>query len=208
MSAVSHDEAQSAGGNGLSLGPRGPSLVLVGLGSPHGDDQVGWLAVDRARSRLPADVSVYKVGGGIELVNLLEGYEEAIVVDAAEPAGQPGRLRFFDWPCPDLAELRPLSTHGLGLAEAIQLAETLQVVPSRVHIVTLEAQAAEPGTPLSETAARALSAVVDAIVAFVNRRAEGRAIWCDGMAIALYQEGAEMHATRPVASEPVFEHLR
>ena len=38
--------------------------LIVGLGSPHGDDQLGWVAVDRLRPRLPAGISAHKVRGG------------------------------------------------------------------------------------------------------------------------------------------------
>ena len=31
--------------------------LIVGLGSPHGDDRLGWVAVDRLRLRLPAGIS-------------------------------------------------------------------------------------------------------------------------------------------------------
>ena len=31
--------------------------LIVGLGSPHGDDQLGWVAIDRLRPRLPAGIS-------------------------------------------------------------------------------------------------------------------------------------------------------
>ena len=28
--------------------------LIVGLGSPHGDDQLGWVAIDLLQPRLPA----------------------------------------------------------------------------------------------------------------------------------------------------------
>ena len=31
--------------------------LIVGLGSPHGDDQLGWVAIDRLRPLLPAGIS-------------------------------------------------------------------------------------------------------------------------------------------------------
>ena len=77
--------------------------IVVGLGSPHGDDQLGWVAVDRLNSRLPAGISARKVRGGVELINALEGQDAAVIIDAAAPAGQPGMIRTFAWPCPELA---------------------------------------------------------------------------------------------------------
>ena len=99
--------------------------LIVGLGSPHGDDQLGWVAIDRLRPRLPAGISAQKVRGGLELIECLEGHDAAVVIDAASPAGRPGTIRSFTWPCPELAHCALLSSHGLGLVEAIQLAEAL-----------------------------------------------------------------------------------
>ena len=82
--------------------------LIVGLGSPHGDDQVGWAAIDRLRARLPAGISARKVRGGLELLESSgRARQRSIVIDAAAPAGQPGLIRSFAWPCPELAQMRP-----------------------------------------------------------------------------------------------------
>ena len=44
--------------------------LIVGLGSPHGDDQLGWVAIDRLRPRLPASIFTQKVRGGLELTRV------------------------------------------------------------------------------------------------------------------------------------------
>jgi hydrogenase maturation protease len=138
--------------------------LIAGLGSPHGDDQLGWVAIDRLRPLLPAGVTTRKVHDGIELLACLEGQEAVIVIDAVTPAGQPGTIRSFQWPCPELASCVPLSTHGLGLVEAFHLAETLGRLPRRVSIYTVEAHDTSPGRPLSIEIARRLYAVVEAVL--------------------------------------------
>ena len=67
------------------------------------------------------------------------GAGAAVVIDAAAPAGRPGTIRSFAWPCPELAAVLPWSTHGLGLVEALQLAESLGRIPRKVFIYTIEA---------------------------------------------------------------------
>ena len=102
--------------------------VIVGLGSPHGDDQLGWVAIDRLRPRLPAGIAAHKVRGGIELLECLEGQDAAVVIDAAAPAGRPGTIRSFAWPSPELAGCAPWSTHGLGLVEALRTGRDARAV--------------------------------------------------------------------------------
>jgi hypothetical protein len=47
------------------------TTVIVGLGGPHGDDQLGWAAIDRLRSWMPDHIAAHKADGGIELLELL-----------------------------------------------------------------------------------------------------------------------------------------
>lgn len=144
--------------------PGSPAPGIVGLGSPHGDDQLGWIAVDYLRLCLPAGVSAVKAASGVELLEFLVGQEDIIIVDAAAPASRPGSIRFFVWPSADLAAHLPWSTHGLGLVEALQLAQTLGRTPGQVVIATVEAQNTAPGSPLSPAAARGLDDLVESIL--------------------------------------------
>ena len=141
-----------------------PSRLIVGLGSPHGDDRIGWAVVDRLLRERPVTLPARRVADGVALLSALEGWDDVVVVDAAAPAGRPGLVRRFRWPCPDLADAAPLSTHGLGLVEALRMAEVLGRLPARVTIYTVEALQAEPGAPLSEAAERALDLVVAMLV--------------------------------------------
>jgi hydrogenase maturation protease len=138
--------------------------VIVGLGSPHGDDQLGWFAVDRLRARLPEGVAADKVRDGLELLERLGGQDSAVIIDAAAPAGQPGTIRSFVWPSPELAQCAPWSTHGLGLVDALRLAETLGRLPRRVSIYTIEARDTSPLAPLGEDVPQRLDAVVEAVL--------------------------------------------
>jgi hydrogenase maturation protease len=151
---------------------RRPPLV-AGLGSPHGDDQLGWAVVDRLRSRLPDGVPACKVSGGLDLLGRLEGHDEAIVVDASAPTGRPGTIRAFDWPCDDFAEGGSFSTHGLGLVAALRMAEALGQLPRRVRIVAVEAQETAPGVGLSGIVADQLDAAAEIVLEAVRRSLGG-----------------------------------
>src|SRR5262249_29959088 len=106
-------EAEGGGpmNDGDEAANQAPPRLVIGLGSPHGDDQLGWVAVDRLRALLPAATPVVKATGGLALLETLAGQEEVLIIDAAAPAGCPGAIRWLEWPCADLIGLRPLSTH-------------------------------------------------------------------------------------------------
>jgi hydrogenase maturation protease len=134
--------------------------LIMGIGSPHGDDQLGWVAIDRLQPLLPAGISARKARGGLELLESLEGHDSAVIIDAAAPAGRPGTFRTFNWPSSLLANCERLSTHGLGLVAALELAMVLDRLPRFVKICTIEAHDTSPGAPLGTHVARQLDVLV------------------------------------------------
>jgi hydrogenase maturation protease len=143
------------------------TTIVVGLGSPHGDDRLGWAAIDLLRPRLPAHVQAVKISGGPGLLERLDGQDQALVIDAAAPSGRPGTIRSFAWPAcaGDLPQRPSSSTHGWGLIEALRLAEVLGRLPRVVMIETVEAACAPPGCPaLSPAVQAALPALVESIL--------------------------------------------
>ena len=121
---------------------------ILGIGSPSGDDQAGWLVVDAL-----ADHGVYAGDEfvidkldrpGAHLISLLENADWIILVDAMQSDGQPGRIRRFDrkdWP----AYREGLSSHGLGVLDALLLARELGSLPSQVDLYGIEIGSANPG---------------------------------------------------------------
>ena len=136
--------------------------LVIGLGSPHGDDQAGWGVVDRIRQRGIADAR--RAGDGVALLTALDTTHDVVVVDAAAPAGHPGRVRVISWPSVELREARLVSTHGMGLVEALRMAEAVGRLPRRVTGVAIEAEGLAPGTPLGPAVDDAVERVVEHLV--------------------------------------------
>jgi len=151
-----------------------PVIRVIGCGTPDaGDDAVGLLAVRAARERLAAmGVEVLESASPLDLVHLVEGADAAVVVDAVRaPSGgrEPGELvRAEAAPGEPLpAELRSsLSSHGLGLAEAVGLAAALGAAP-RLVVLGVEAGDVTAGAGLSAPAAAALPDLVERLLAEV-----------------------------------------
>lgn len=140
-----------------------PLVRVIGCGTPDaGDDAAGLLAVRAARDELDPlpGVEVVESASPLDVVHLLEGADAAVVVDAVRaPLGgrEPGELVRAEAGRDGLpAEVRSsLSSHGLGLAEAVGLAA---VVGSSPRVVFLGVEVAEvaAGGGLSPAVARAL----------------------------------------------------
>jgi hydrogenase maturation protease len=138
--------------------------TIIGVGSPAGDDRLGWEVIARLQQRLPAQLNVELIAldrPGSGLIPLLQGSDGCWLIDAIATTGAPGRHLQ-----PDLSELAqvgaPVSgSHGFGVAESLQLAATLGVLPAHLelHCVTI-------GTAnlLGEQLSPAVDAGVDGLV--------------------------------------------
>jgi hydrogenase maturation protease len=105
------------------------SVLVLGIGNPlRGDDGVGPRVIEELTNRgLPEGVTALDAGtGGLGLLQVLEGWERVVVVDAADLGQKPGQFIRFT---PDQAELARatdrFSLHHAGLSEVLALANAL-----------------------------------------------------------------------------------
>lgn len=132
--------------------------LLVGVGNRlRGDDGVGLEVAHRVAAMDLVDVVVAEP---LDLVDLLAGHEHVVVVDAAAPAGRPGRVRRLDVDTEAIEDRRDASTHGIGVGQALELARAFGVLPGRLVVVTVEALQVGVGAGLSEPVEAALDEAV------------------------------------------------
>jgi hydrogenase maturation protease len=142
------------------------SAVIIGVGNEfRRDDGAGPAVVARLRGRVPAGTGLLVSDGEpVRMIEAWDGAALAVVVDAvrAEPA-VPGRLHRLDLDRADAAPPGTVSSHGLGLGDAIGLALALDRMPGRLIVHAVEAGDLSQGTGLTP----AVAAVIDALAAAV-----------------------------------------
>lgn len=152
----------------------GPLSVLVAaIGNPdRGDDGFGPAVADRLQGRVPAGVRVIECGGDVlSLIEEWAGFSAVLVVDAAAPIGQPGRIHRLD-----LHGLSPLvafargSTHAFGIAEAVELARILGRLPRHLVVYLAEGERFDIGARLSPAVNDAVDRVTETILAELSGR--------------------------------------
>lgn len=149
--------------------------VVIGIGNPaRGDDAAGRIAARQLRGTLPPDVAVVEIDGeATALLAALDGAAAAFLIDACMSGAPAGTIHRFD-----LAEGRlpptacPISSHGLGFAEALELARALGGLPDRCILYAIEGQSFEPGAGLSRPVMRAVGAVVTRLCAELSETKE------------------------------------
>jgi len=145
-----------------------PGTLILGLGNPlRGDDGVGPRVVQELTRRgLPQGVVALDGGtGGLDVLQVMEGRERVVVVDAADIGRDPGQFVRFTLGQARLAgAVRAFSLHDAGLSEVLALANALgRPLPD---LVIFSVQPAEIGwkTALSPAVEAALPALVDAVL--------------------------------------------
>jgi hydrogenase maturation protease len=136
-----------------------PRSIVIGIGNPErGDDAAGRMVARRLRDMLPADVAIAEHDGeSTALLALLDGADTAILIDACVSGAPVGTVRRFDASASPLPEAKlSVSTHGLGLGEAVELARALRALPRCCIVYTIESRAFDPGAPLSPAVAAAV----------------------------------------------------
>ena len=150
------------------MGSRRSGGLVIGIGNAdRGDDAAGLEVVRRLRGTLPEDMDLAEHGGEASaLLAQLEDAERAFLVDACTSGAPAGTIRRLDAgvePIPQ--EAFGVSTHGFGLAEAIELARTLGELPPQCIIYAIEGASFATGAPLSPEVADAVIKVADRLCA-------------------------------------------
>jgi hydrogenase maturation protease len=130
--------------------------VIVGCGSLlRGDDAVGLTVLEMLKEALlPEDIDVKAAGlPGVGLLDLLAGYDSAILVDAVLGGGPAGEVLEFDLEALQGCNIRPVSLHDLDLTQALELGYLLRrgEMPHKLSFVgvTVDPSSLLPGLPLS-----------------------------------------------------------
>jgi len=118
---------------------------IFGIGSPSGDDQAGWLVVDALKA-MGVDAFIDKLDRpGANLIPLLENTSWVILIDAMQSGSPIACIRRFGsdaWP----AYSHGLSSHGLGVIDALSLARELGSLPPRIDLYGIEIGPLAQGT--------------------------------------------------------------
>ena len=137
-------------------------MRIIGCGNlDRGDDAAGILVAERLRD-LGIEAQPLS-GAAFDLIEEWRGADEVIVIDAMRSGAPPGTVRIWDDGRIPERLTASSSTHGLGVAEALCLARTLDLLPQKPRIIGIEGAEFGVGTPLSTQVQEAVEAVAQQI---------------------------------------------
>ncbi|MCB2224523.1 MAG: hydrogenase maturation protease [Actinobacteria bacterium] len=126
--------------------------VVIGVGNlDRGDDAAGRRVAAALRDTVPSGTLVMESDGDpAAIMDAWKGADRAVLVDAMVSGSPPGTVRRFDattTPLPIAVHF--VSSHGMGAAEAIEMARTLGRMPTRLLVYGIEGSRFRHGEPMS-----------------------------------------------------------
>ncbi len=142
--------------------------TVLGIGSSHGDDSIGWHVVNRlSRKNLPG-LCLRKLNSPMEIIDHLASSRQIHIVNAAigMDANQPvGKFRYSpesQWAAIESASTS--STHGIDVPQTMRLAQTLDRPTDHVLIWFARGEKfdsmAEPSLTAIESARQCAEAIM------------------------------------------------
>jgi len=127
-------------------------MVVIGVGNRAlSDEGIGSRVACEVRQKAPPGVEVVDAGlPGPGLIDLLEGREKAVIIDAIDAGGPSGTVYRFG--LDHAASTRPdrsCSLHQGDVLQYAKLAEALGIAPREVVLVGIQPESFSPGEKLS-----------------------------------------------------------
>jgi hydrogenase maturation protease len=147
------------------------SIRVIGCGHvDRSDDAVGVLVAERLRALgVPAEV---QPGSAFELVESWYKDDDVVLIDAVVTGSPVGSIRVWDGPSPRVPSNPQVSSHGFGVAEAINLARILQLLPHSLRVYGIEGKNFRMGEAVSPEVLRSIEEVAQQIASEYARTAQ------------------------------------
>ena len=137
-------------------------LRILGIGSPFGDDQLGWAVVHLLQQQtslhrfMPKQLQMTCCDRpGMHLLELMRNAKTVFLIDAIKSGAPLGTLH-----CVTNKQIEDvgnaLSTHGLGIAEAMKMGAALNELPEQVVLYGIEIGEPQLQFTLSEAITKAI----------------------------------------------------
>jgi hydrogenase maturation protease len=151
-------------------------IAIVGVGNLLlGDEGFGVHVINKLKDcRLPENVKVYECGtGALSLLNVLEGFEKAIILDAVKLGGKPGTVYSFKLDEDELNDglMKILSLHELNFAIAIKIGKKAYKLPKEIIVIGVEPKAIKPSLHLTSEVKKSVSKVIHLILKEIKKSA-------------------------------------
>lgn len=144
-------------------------IQVFGIGSPFGDDQIGWKVVEHLiqnktlQTYIPTKLQLEILDRpGISLLTRLNRDATIFLIDAIKSGAEVGKLHRYTNLHINSAAIG-FSTHGLGIIQALELGAVLGELPKHIIIYGIEIGEIVLQTTFSQTIQKAVQDLTEII---------------------------------------------
>jgi hydrogenase maturation protease len=151
--------------------------IILGMGNPlRRDDGIGVAVVETLKRSYShsENITIMDAGtSGLQALILMQGYQQAFIIDAADIGEAPG-----DWRCIPIEKISFIlegltkygSFHNAGLKDAIALGQVLEILPEEIYIYAVQPQDLQISIGLSDSNATAAFEIVEDLIQRLRSR--------------------------------------
>ena len=140
-------------------------IKVFGIGSPFGEDQIGWRVAEVIQQRLLTRSSIHPYvqieccdRPGTRLIELMQNAPIVFLIDAVVTGSKIGTIHRLQ--NDEIHEFKGLlSTHHFGVAQALQIGDALNMLPENVILYGIEIGDIEFNTNISQSVSQAINQV-------------------------------------------------
>ncbi len=142
--------------------------MIVGFGSPFGDDRFGWLVIEQLQKALHGQKAIKAIccdHSGIDWIHQYQPAEQLIFIDAVKSGSSPGTLHHLTL-TPSAFDTLPAtySSHGIGLREGVALAAEIITLPAEIEFYGAELEQYDANSNASPTTVKQVELVTRKIL--------------------------------------------
>lgn len=148
--------------------------LIIGIGSPWGDDRFGWMVVERLQSMstmLQSELLTAERGSA-ELLQWLQHDRPTLLIDALRSDDQVGIVKVIEREAL-LGEVDAISSHQIDLRQILVLADTLGQLPRRLCLFGVTIDCWEVDAHHSAAIEAVVESICEAVVAQLTTWREG-----------------------------------
>lgn len=141
--------------------------LLIGIGNEYrSDDGIGLIIVRQIQKKRILSIIVKEASGeGTALMEAWQGFQNVLIVDAVSSGATPGTIFKINAKKETVPiEFFHYSTHAFSVAEAVELARTMNSLPPNFMIYGIEGKTFAAGVDISPPVKEAANQVIEQIV--------------------------------------------
>jgi len=149
--------------------------LVLGIGNPIlQDDGVGPRLIRELRSLVTgADITLEDTSlSGVDLMEILAGFDRAIIIDAIKSGGKPGQVYRLTLNDLGTEPRDAFSEHNMSLFQSIELGKKLKLhMPKDVVIIAVEAEnVSDFGETLTPEVEKAIPVAIQRVIDAINSK--------------------------------------